>query len=68
MTADLDDLYQRMTSRLNQLRQERSELEEILAFYDKVLAAQQETVHVQHIHIPFEFRRFVEGVPVTSDP
>lgn len=43
MIEPLDEFYRRMTYRLNQLRQERSELEEILAFYDKVLAAQQQT-------------------------
>jgi FdhE protein len=43
MFAKMDDLYQRMKNRLEQCRKDRSELEEILAFYDKVLAAQHET-------------------------
>jgi FdhE protein len=43
MFAELDDFYQRMKSRLEQCRKDRNELEEILAFYDKVLAAQRET-------------------------
>jgi formate dehydrogenase maturation protein FdhE len=69
MTADLDDLYQRMTSRLNQLRQERSELEEILAFYDKVLTAQQETQQqtaIPEIDLPEERLRLKveEGFPL----
>ena len=42
MTADLDNLYERMLERLNQLRQERTDHEEILAFYTKVVAAQRE--------------------------
>jgi FdhE protein len=71
MTADLDDLYQRMTSRLNQLRQERSELEEILDFYDKVLAAQQETQQqtaIPEIDLPEERLRLKveEGFPLDS--
>jgi FdhE protein len=41
MSADLDTLYERMTERLNRLIQERSEHEEILGFYGKVLIAQQ---------------------------
>ena len=43
MFAEMDDLYQRMKNRLKQCRKERNELEEILAFYDKVLSAQHET-------------------------
>lgn len=43
MFAEMDDLYKRMKSRLKQCREGRIELEEILAFYDKVLAAQHET-------------------------
>jgi FdhE protein len=50
MIEPLNDFYNRMTDRLKQLRQERSELEEILSFYDKVLAAQQETQ--QQISVP----------------
>jgi FdhE protein len=42
MTADLDNLYERMLERLNRLRKERTEHEEILAFCAKVLAAQRE--------------------------
>jgi len=42
MFAEMDDLYKRMKSRLKQCREGRIELEEILAFYDKVLAAQHE--------------------------
>lgn len=43
MTAkDLDDLYQRMSDRLNQIKRQRSEHDEILSFYAKVLTAQHE--------------------------
>ncbi len=42
MTTDLDNLYLCMLDRLNQLRQERTEHEEILAFYARVLTAQRE--------------------------
>jgi len=42
MFAEMDDYYQRMKSRLEQCRKDRDELEEILAFYDKVLTAQHE--------------------------
>jgi len=42
MIEALNDFYKKMTDRLKQLRQEKSELEEILSFYAKVLAAQQE--------------------------
>ena len=50
MLEPLNDFYKRMSDRLKRLRQERSELEEILSFYDKVLAAQQEAQ--QQISIP----------------
>jgi len=43
MFAEMDNLYQSMKNRLAQCRKDRNELEEILAFYDKVLAAQHET-------------------------
>ena len=43
MFAEMDDLYQSMKNRIEQCRKDRNELEEILAFYDKVLAAQRET-------------------------
>ncbi len=49
MFAEMDDFYQRMKNRLKQCRKERNELEEILAFYDKVLAAQHETQEVTPI-------------------
>ena len=42
MIKDLDNLYVRMLGRLSQLRRERAEHEEILAFYTKVLAVQRE--------------------------
>ena len=42
MTADLNDFYQRMLARLEQLKKERTEHHEVLAFYAKVLVAQQE--------------------------
>ena len=69
MTEPLDEFYRAMTSRLNQLRQERSELEEILAFYDKVLAAQQETQQqttIPEIDLPEERLRLKveEGFPL----
>jgi FdhE protein len=69
MIADLDDLYQRMTDRLNLLRQERTDLEEILAFYDKVLTAQQQTQHetaIPEIDLPEERLRLKveEGFPL----
>ena len=42
MFAEIDDFYQRMKKRLEQCRKERTELGEILDFYNKVLSAQQE--------------------------
>lgn len=45
MFAEMDGLYQRMKNRLEQCRTERTELKEILDFYDKVLNAQQEAQH-----------------------
>lgn len=42
MFAEMDDYYQRMKNRLKQCRGERNELEEILAFYEKILTAQHE--------------------------
>lgn len=39
---ELDNLYQRLTDRLNELREERTEHEEILAFYGRVIAAQRQ--------------------------
>ena len=57
MTADLDNLYERMLERISQLRQERTEHEEILAFYTKVLAAQREAqkeITVSEIDLPEE--------------
>jgi len=42
MFTEMDDFYQSMKNRLEQARKERSELEEMLAFYAKVLKAQQE--------------------------
>jgi FdhE protein len=69
MIEPLDEFYQRMTYRLNQLRKERSELEEILAFYDKVLAAQQQTqqqIAIPEIDLPEEQLRLKieEGFPL----
>jgi FdhE protein len=69
MIEPLDEFYQRMTYRLNQLREERSELEEILAFYDKVLAAQQQTQRetaIPDIDLPEERLRLKveEGFPL----
>ena len=42
MFTEIDDFYQSMRTRLEQARRERSELDEILAFYAKVLDIQQE--------------------------
>jgi FdhE protein len=69
MIEPLDEFYQRMTYRLNQLRKERSELEEMLAFYDKVLAAQQQTqqqIAIPEIDLPEEQLRLKieEGFPL----
>ena len=57
MIDDLDNLYERMLERISQLRQERTEHEEILAFYTKVLAAQREAqkeITVSEIDLPEE--------------
>lgn len=43
MFAQMDELYQSMKNRLEQCRKGSSELEEVLVFYGKVLAAQHET-------------------------
>ena len=69
MIESLDEFYKKMAGRLKQLRQERSELEEILAFYDKVLAAQQQTQQetaVPEIDLPEERLRLKveEGFPL----
>jgi FdhE protein len=69
MIADLDDLYQRMTDRLNLLRQERTDLEEILAFYARVLKVQQQTQQetaIPAIDLPEEQLRLKieEGFPL----
>ncbi len=69
MIEPLDEFYKRMTHRLNQLRQERTELEEILAFYAKVLAAQQETQQetaIPEIDLPEDRLRLKveEGFPL----
>jgi FdhE protein len=70
MTAiDLGDLYQHMTDRLNQLKQERTDHEEILAFYAKVLAAQQEAQQetpIPAIDLPEERVKIMieEGFPL----
>lgn len=69
MIESLDEFYKKMADRLKQLRQERSELEEILAFYDKVLAAQQQTQQetaVPEIDLPEERLRLKveEGFPL----
>jgi len=42
MTMGLDNFYQRMLERIKQLRRERTEHEEILSFFTKVLAVQRE--------------------------
>jgi len=57
MFVEMDDFYQRMKNRLEQCRKDRSELEEILAFYDKVLGAQHETQEetpIPEIDLPAE--------------
>jgi FdhE protein len=69
MIESLDEFYQKMADRLRQLRQERSELEEILAFYDKVLTAQQQTQQetaIPEIDLPEERLRLKveEGFPL----
>ncbi len=69
MIEPLDEFYKRMTHRLNQLRQERTELEEILAFYAKVLAAQKETQQetaIPEIDLPEDRLRLKveEGFPL----
>jgi FdhE protein len=43
MFVQMDELYQRMKDRLEQCRKESNQLEEVLTFYGKVLAAQHET-------------------------
>ncbi|UCG12124.1 MAG: formate dehydrogenase accessory protein FdhE [Deltaproteobacteria bacterium] len=71
MGADLNDLYQRVGDRLNLLRQKRIEHEEILAFYAKVLAAQQEAqretkvpdVHLREDHLTVKVE---EGFPLVD--
>jgi FdhE protein len=42
MSRDLDTFYESTTKRINQLRETRTEHEEILDFYEKVLRAQRE--------------------------
>ena len=71
MIEPLDEFYKRMTHRLNQLRQERTELEEILAFYAKVLAAQKETQQetaIPEIDLPEDRLRLKveEGFPLIA--
>ena len=43
MFVQMDELYQSMKNRLEHCRKESNELEEVLTFYGKVLAAQHET-------------------------
>ena len=43
MFAQMDELYERMKNRLEQCRKDSDGLEEVLAFYGNVLAAQHET-------------------------
>ena len=69
MCADLDNLYQSMLQRLNQLREERTEHEEILAFYAKVLTAQrqaQKETTIPKIDLPEEHvnLKVEEGFPL----
>jgi FdhE protein len=69
MFSEMDDLYQSMKSRIEQCIKERNELEEILAFYDKVLAAQKETQEetpIPDISLPEEQIRLKieEGFPL----
>ena len=71
MLAELDDFYQRMENRLGQCRKDRDELEEILAFYEKVLAAQheaQEATAVPEIHLSAEQikLKIEEGFPLVD--
>lgn len=42
MMAGMDDIYQRLSDRLRDIGRQRAELQEILAFYDKVLEAQRQ--------------------------
>ena len=69
MFAEMDDFYERMKNRLKQCRKDRNELAEILAFYDKVLAAQheaQEGTPIPEIDLPAEEikLKIKEGFPL----
>lgn len=71
MFAEMDNFYQRMKNRLEQCRKERNELEEILGFYDKVLAAQHETQEetpIPEIDLPEERIKLKigEGFPLVD--
>ena len=71
MFAEMDDFYQRMKNRLEQCRKDRSDLEEILAFYDKVLGAQHETQEetpIPEIDLPEERIKLKveEGFPLVG--
>jgi FdhE protein len=71
MFVEMDDFYQRMKNRLEQCRKDRSELEEILAFYDKVLGAQHETQEetpIPEIDLPAERikLKIEEGFPLVD--
>ncbi len=71
MSVEMDDLYQSMRNRLEQLREDRSEFEEILAFYAKVLTAQheaQQEIAIPEIELP-EDRiklKIEEGFPLVD--
>jgi len=69
MFAQMDELYQSMKNRLEQCRKESNELEEVLAFYSKVLGAQheaQEETPVPEIGLPEERikLKIEEGFPL----
>lgn len=69
MVVAVDEFYRGMKYRLEQLRKEKNELEEILAFYDKVLAAQEEAQQqtvVPEFHLPKDQLelRIDEGFPL----
>ena len=71
MLAELNDLYQQMENRLEQCRKDRNELEEIVAFYERVLAAQheaQEATPIPEIHLSAEQIKLKveEGFPLVD--
>ena len=71
MFAEMDDFYERMKNRLKQCKKERNELAEILAFYDKELAAQhgaQEETPIPEIDLSVERikLRIEQGFPLVD--